>query len=45
MVNEKEMEVEAASLRRVAFFGVAISTIATLVWIWILFYLSVFNIQ
>ncbi|PAV75106.1 hypothetical protein WR25_05463 [Diploscapter pachys] len=31
MVNEKEMEVEAASLRRVAFFGVAISTIATLV--------------
>ncbi|VDK47580.1 unnamed protein product, partial [Cylicostephanus goldi] len=31
MSNEKELEIEANSLRRVAFFGVAISTMATLV--------------
>ncbi|KAK6057670.1 nematode cuticle collagen domain protein [Cooperia oncophora] len=31
MSSEKELEIEANSLRRVAFFGVAISTMATLV--------------
>ncbi|CAD6189273.1 unnamed protein product [Caenorhabditis auriculariae] len=31
MTNEKELELEAHSLRRVAFFGVAVSTVATLV--------------